>query len=35
VLWNGSWFSGGGAAFLVYLALMRRTRERAGVARAA
>jgi NCS1 family nucleobase:cation symporter-1 len=34
VLWNGSWFSAGGAAFLLYYLLMRRSRA-ADVARAA
>jgi NCS1 family nucleobase:cation symporter-1 len=35
ILFNGSWFSAGGAAFVIYYVLMGRQRERAQVARAA
>jgi NCS1 family nucleobase:cation symporter-1 len=34
ILFNGSWFSAGGVAFLVYFVLMRRHRARVDVARA-
>ncbi len=35
ILFNGSWFSAGGVAFLVYFVLMRRDRARVDVNRAA
>ncbi len=35
ILFNGSWFSAGGAAFVIYYVLMGRQRERAEVAGAA